>query len=184
MTSARRLTALAIAVFALSLGGCTSLLNTAIKLGMTKLMFACVPEGVEIDTPTGKVAIESVRAGDQVIGYDGAPVKVLQAHAYAEDPTQVRFYRIHFVGGATVSVCDMHRIGGRHAHELEVGESVVGSTVESIEIFAGVERSYDLLTEDEGYRIGGIPVNSMIAEMAEAVARGDVSRSFPPPAQH
>jgi hypothetical protein len=34
----------------------------------------------------------------------------------------------------------------------------------------GIKRSYDLLTEDEGYRIDGIPVNSMIEEMHAAAA--------------
>lgn len=35
-----------------------------------------------------------------------------------------------------------------------------------IESLGGVSRSFDLLTEDAGYRIAGIPVNSMISEMA------------------
>jgi hypothetical protein len=33
-----------------------------------------------------------------------------------------------------------------------------------------VERSYDILTEDAGYRMVGVPVNSMIAEVAMRVA--------------
>ena len=36
-------------------------------------------------------------------------------------------------------------------------------------VYGGVEFSYDLLTEDLGYRIDGIPVNSMIEEMAELI---------------
>jgi hypothetical protein len=171
MISTRRLFALSTTVIALYLTGCNTLVNTAIRAGMIKLMFACVPEGVEIDTPDGKAAIESIRAGDLVIGYSGEPVRVMQVHAYAEDPVPVRFFRVQFVGGATVSVCDMHRIGGQSARDLSPGESVEGSVVESIEIFGGVERSYDLLTEDAGYRIDNVPVNSMIAEMAEAAAK-------------
>ena len=31
----------------------------------------------------------------------------------------------------------------------------------------GVERSYDIITTTGGYRIEGIPVNTMIPEMAE-----------------
>ena len=38
-------------------------------------------------------------------------------------------------------------------------------------VYGGVEYSYDLLTEDMGYRIDGIPVNSMIIEMAELTAK-------------
>jgi hypothetical protein len=147
------------------------MVNTAIKLGVAKIAFACVPEGVEIDTPDGSVAIENIKAGDTVIGYDGGPVRVLQAHGYAEDATAERFYRVNFEGGSTVTVCDMHRIGGERARTLAPGKSIAGHIVDSVEIFGGVERSYDLLTEDAGYRIGGVPVNSMIAEMAEAAAR-------------
>ncbi|MGI9239361.1 MAG: hypothetical protein ACR2RV_01090 [Verrucomicrobiales bacterium] len=171
MTSTRRFFLLSTAAVVLSFTGCNALLNTAIKAGMAKLMFACVPEGVEIDTPDGRVAIESIRAGDSVIGYDGGPVQVMQVHAYSEDPVPVRFYRVSFVGGATVNVCDMHRIGGQRARDLRAGISVGGEVVKSIEIYGGVERSYDLLTEDDGYRIDGIPVNSMILEMAAAAAK-------------
>ncbi len=35
------------------------------------------------------------------------------------------------------------------------------------EYFGGVERSYDLLTGDEGYQMAGVSVNSMIQEMVE-----------------
>jgi hypothetical protein len=40
----------------------------------------------------------------------------------------------------------------------------------------GVSRSFDLLTDDAGYRIGGIPVNSMIAEMAAHRLSGRMER--------
>jgi hypothetical protein len=173
MISARRLLALAAAALTLFSCGCSAigpLLKTAVSLGSIKLVFSCVPEGVKIDTPDGTTPIESIRAGDYVIGYRGDPVKVTQAHAYAEDPAALRFYRIQFEGGATVAVCDRHRIGGQRAQMLTPGQSINGSLVESVEIFGGVERSYDLLTEDEGYRISGLPVNSMIEEMARTAA--------------
>ena len=39
---------------------------------------------------------------------------------------------------------------------------------EVVEKYGGVQRSYDLLTTDRGYRINGVPVNSMIEEMLDA----------------
>ena len=44
--------------------------------------------------------------------------------------------------------------------------------VTEIEVYRGVERSYDILTEDSGYQVGGVPVNSMIEEMYEAGRAG------------
>ena len=176
-TMRRRLLLLAAASAVLSLPSCTSVaglfngvVNTGIKVGLAKLLLSCVPEGVEVDTPSGPVAIEQVRAGDLVIGFGGEPVRVLQAHEYAEDAGRERFYRVRFESGATVTVCDLHRIGGQRARTLAPGKEVAGERVESVEIFGGVERSYDLLTEDAGYRIDGVPVNSMIEEMAELAA--------------
>ncbi len=173
------LLSLALVPAMLTLPGCVNvapMANTAIKLGIAKLAFSCVPEGTAIDTPDGAVAIEEIRPGDTVIGYSGEPVRVLQKHAYAEDPNRERFYRVRFERGASVTVCDMHRVAGQRARTLAPGRTltVPGAThavVRSVEIFGGVERSYDLLTEDTGYRMGGVPVNSMIAEMAEAATR-------------
>ena len=52
-----------------------------------------------------------------------------------------------------------------------------GSDFESeIEVYEGVERSYDILTEDSGYQVGGVPVNSMIEEMYEAGRSGAIER--------
>ena len=70
----------------LLLGGC-GLFNAAAglaPLAATKMQFACIPEGTRVDTPAGPRAIETLRAGDLVIGFDGETVRILQKHAYAE----------------------------------------------------------------------------------------------------
>ena len=54
----------------------------------------------------------------------------------------------------------MHKIKGIRAKDIT--ENVI-----SKEMYSGVKFSYDILTEDQGYRINGIPVNSMIQELAE-----------------
>ena len=65
----------------------------------------------------------------------------------------------------------MHRIEGVRAKDHEVDETLAGEkTINDIARFGGVTRSYDLLTEDAGYRMAGVPVNSMIEELVE-VAR-------------
>ena len=57
----------------------------------------------------------------------------------------------------------MHRIKGERSKDIT-------ENVTSKEVYGGVEFSYDLLTEDLGYRIDGIPVNSMIEELALAIS--------------
>lgn len=145
------------------------LANLAIRVGAIKLAFSCLPEGTKIDTPEGPRPVESILPGDLVIGYGGTPVRVLQKHGYTEDPQPERFYRIAFTNGAVVDLCDMHRLAGSRARTLSPGREIAGLTIESVATYGGVERSYDLLTEDQGYQIDGVPVNSMIAEMAEAL---------------
>ena len=151
--------------------------TTAIAMAPLKLLFACLPEGTEIDTPSGKQAIETLKAGDLVIGYEGSPVKVLQIHGYLEDPENSKFHAITFSNGTTVDLCSMHRIEGLRAKGLVVG-TVLPSGLSVVEhrTYEDVERSYDLLTEDAGYRVGGIPVNSLIEEMYETGRTGLVRR--------
>jgi len=144
----------------------------AIRMAPAKLMFLCIPEGTPVDTPSGPRPIESIRPGDEVIGFEGHTVRVLQKHGYDEDPTIKRFLRIEFENDAIVSLCDMHRIDGIRGKDVKPADRLGMQTVKSIEAFDGVERSYDLLTEDKGYRISGLPVNSMIEEMLEASRKG------------
>jgi hypothetical protein len=60
----------------------------------------------------------------------------------------------------------MHKIYNKRAKDYKVGDRVQNHRVTSITRFNGVERSYDLMTADGGYLIGGVPVNSMIEELA------------------
>ena len=161
----------------LNLTGCNLIgaaMGTAISLAPLKLLFMCLPEGTEIDTPNGgRSAVETLKPGDTVIGYSGKPVIVQQVIAYNEDEEAERFLQVEFDTGASVNLCDMHRIGGIRAKNLKPGDRISsGQTVEKISVYGGVERSYDLLTEDAGYQIGGIPVNSMIEEMIAAAKSG------------
>ena len=65
-----------------------------------------------------------------------------------------------------------------NVQKIKVGDSVQNTKVTSITRYNGVERSYDLLTTDGGYRIGNIPVNSMIEELSElAVALKQVAEA-------
>ena len=139
------------------------LFGNILSIGL-KIWLKCVPKGTKIDSTDGKIAIEDIKPGDVVIGYDGEPVKVLQKHEYLEDSSKKRFYKVKFNNGSVVDVCDMHRIKGVRAKDIT-------EDVESKEIYGGVEFSYDLLTEDLGYRINGIPVNSMIVEMSELITK-------------
>ena len=140
------------------------LVEGATAVAGVKTAFVCIPKGIHIDTVNGSVTIEDVNPGDLVIGYNGSPVKVLQKHEYLEDPAKERFYKVEFDNGEIVDVCDMHRIKGERAKDIT-------ENVKSKKVYSGVEFSYDILTEDAGYRMNGIPVNSMIEEMAELIVK-------------
>lgn len=142
------------------------LLSSAVGLGMMKLQFGCLPEGTLVDGPDGPVPVEQLKTGDRVIGYDGEVVVIQQVHQYQEDATQVRHLKVVFEGGEEVQLSPRHRIGGIPARDLKPGDEVGDHVVARIDRLGGVSRSFDLLTGDAGYRIQGIPVNSMIREMS------------------
>ena len=141
------------------------LIGTALGLGLAKLQFGCLPQGTRIDTAKGPVAIENLKTGDTITGFSGTQVHITQIHQYQEDPATSRYLTIRFANNSAVSASLRHRIDGIPAANLHVGDVCGSQTVTGIENRKGVSRSFDLLTEDTGYRIGGIPVNSMIEEM-------------------
>jgi hypothetical protein len=146
-----------------SASGASTFGNIVSTAGSIKVAMLCVPKGVRIDIVDGTIAIEDINPGDIVIGYNGDPVRVLQKHEYLEDPTKERFYEVEFNNGSKVNVCDMHKI-------MCVAAKDITENVLSKKTYGGVEFSYDLLTEDLGYRINSTPVNSMIEELACAIS--------------
>ena len=136
---------------------------------MVKTFAKCLPEGTKIDTPDGRTKIEDIRAGDIVNGYGSKPVTVMQKHEYNENPEIKRFLKIYFDDADTIDCCDMHKIKGIRAKEYSIGHVLNGKEIINIKWYDGVKRSYDLLTDDPGYRISGIPVNSMVEEMMSLV---------------
>lgn len=165
------MTFLATALSSCSLIG--PLVRTAAPLAGIKLAFACIPEHTLVDTPAGPRRVEALEAGDAVTGFSGRTVKVLQKHSYMESPQTV-FLHITFEAGASVDLCGMHRVDGIRARDIRVGQTIARRTVTGIESRRGETRSFDLLTDDAGYQIHGVPVNSMIEEMLTAAATGKV----------
>jgi hypothetical protein len=163
-----------VGLLATGLCGCSMigpLVGAALPYAGVKLMFACIPEHTSVDTPVGRRPIEQFEAGDTVIGFSGKPVRILQKHSYLEDPGTV-FLHITFAGGAAVDLCGMHRVAGIRARGIRIGQRIAGRQVIRIESHRGENHSFDLLTEDAGYQIDGVPVNSMIEEMRVAAASG------------
>jgi hypothetical protein len=153
-----------------------NLIGAALGLGVAKLQFGCLPEGTLVDTSAGPVPIEDLESGDTVTGFGGREVRINQIHQYREDPATSRYLTVHFNNGSSISSSPLHRIDGVPACRLEIGDVCGTFTVTRIETLQGVSRSFDLLTEDAGYRIAGIPVNSMIEEMVgHAAAKQRVS---------
>ena len=145
-------------------GFLNAIISAGATIGAAKISApaTCLPKGVLIDTPDGKKLIENINVGDAVIGYSGKPVLVVQKHCYMQNPEDT-FYKVKIKHDGRVGLVDVsgwHKIVGTRASEIS--ENVI-----SKKPYTGVEFSYDLLTEDLGYRIDGIPVNSMIDELIE-----------------
>ena len=158
--------ALGVSLFTCAMLSNCTLVGVAASAGLMKMQFGCLPEGTLIDSPRGPVAVEDISAGDRVTGYDGSVVVVRQVHQYHEDPAASRHLAIRFMGNDEIRLSPRHRIAGIPAGDLKPGDRVGGRIVSSVRPLSGVFRSFDLLTDDRGYRVGGIPVNSMIEEMA------------------
>ena len=145
-------------------------MNLVTTAAGAKMAFGCIPEGTTIDLTDGGIAVEDLKVGMKIKGWHGGETEILQVHQYKEDPAPHRFYHIEFDNGGAVDVSALHRIYGKRAKDFKVGDKAQSHKVTSITKYNGVEVSYDLLTKDVGYRIGDIPVDSMIEEMAEAIS--------------
>ena len=165
---------LALVLVAAGLCGCSMLgplVGAALPYAGVKATFACIPERTLVDTLSGPRPIEKLEAGESVIGFSGKPALILQKHSYLENP-ESKFLRITFADGAAVDLCPMHRLAGIRAREIKIGQTIAGRKVTGLGSHCGETHSYDLLTEDAGYQIQGVPVNSMIEEMNAAAASG------------
>ena len=128
---------------------------------------SCIPKGTTIDMADGsKVPIEKIEAGDLVIGMDGKEVEVQQVHQYKQTP-YAKFVTITFDNGSKVNCSHDHMVNNKRARNYTYHDKIGNHKVSSIVFYMGVERSYDIITTTGGYRIEGIPVNTMIPEMAE-----------------
>ena len=125
---------------------------------------SCMPGDQCIDTPNGPKAVKELKGGDAVIGYNGEVAYIAQACSWNQDPLRV-FLKITREDGSSFTVCDDHKVMGIPAMEWVEGVELAGSRITAIEKITGLLTSYDILTNQGGYRINGIPVNSMIPEI-------------------
>ena len=137
---------------------------------VVKIMVSCMPGDQCIDTPSGPKAVKDLKGGDSVIGYDGNEAFIVQACSWNQDPTRT-FLTITREDGSAFTVCDNHKILGIPAMEWTEGSDMGGSRIKSITASNGLLTSYDILTNQGGYRIAGVPVNSMIPEMNRLASR-------------
>ena len=123
-----------------------------------------------IDTPNGPVEIQKIKGGDIVIGYNGEPAYVAQVSSWNQDPFRA-FFTFTFEDGSKFTVCDDHKILNIPAMEWAEGAEMGGRKIVKIETSTGHTTSYDLMTNQGGYQINGVPVNSMIPEIILAAAK-------------
>ena len=148
---------------------------------VAKIMFSCMPGDQCIDTPSGPKAVKDLKGGDAVIGYNGEEAFIMQACSWSQDPTRT-FLTITREDGSAFTVCDNHKILGIPAMEWTEGSDMGGSRIKSITASNGLLTSYDILTNQGGYRIAGVPVNSMIPEINRLAARFEAPSSVQNPA--
>jgi hypothetical protein len=156
----------------------TSFLGDLLKVGgSVKIAMACMPGDQAIDTPNGPVPIQDLRGGDYVIGYDNTVKRIEQLCSYVEK-LETEFLKFALADGGSITVCGPHKILDIPAREWLVGSEMNGVPIVSITKVTGVTTSYDLMTDVGGYRIAGIPVNSMIPEMiAQTIEQVLLNRS-------
>jgi hypothetical protein len=156
----------------------TSFLGDLLKVGgSVKIAMACMPGDQAIDTPNGPVPIQDLRGGDYVIGYDNTVKRIEQLCSYVEKP-ETEFLKFSLSDGGSITVCGPHKILDIPAREWLVGSEMNGVPIVSITKVTGVTTSYDLMTDIGGYRIAGVPVNSMIPEMiAQTIEQVLLNRS-------
>jgi len=142
---------------------------------------SCMPGDQCIDTPTGPKPVKDLKGGDVVIGYDGNQAFIVQACSWNQDPTRT-FLTITREDGTAFTVCDDHKILGIPAMEWTEGADMAGSRIASITASNGLLTSYDILTNQGGYRIAGVPVNSMIPEIIRLAARFEAPSAAQNPA--
>lgn len=130
---------------------------------------SCMPGDQCIDTPSGPVEIQNIKGGDIVIGYNGQPAYVAQVSSWSQDPFRA-FFTFTFEDGSKFTVCDDHKILNIPAMEWAEGAEMGGRKIVKIETSTGHTTSYDLMTNQGGYQINGVPVNSMIPEIILAAA--------------
>jgi hypothetical protein len=140
------------------------------SVGVAKIFAACMPGNQCIDTPNGPKAVKDLKGGDIVIGYNGEEAFIVQACSWNQDPTRT-FLTITREDGSAFTVCDTHKILGIPAMEWAEGADMAGSRIKSIKASNGLLTSYDILTNQGGYRIAGVPVNSMIPEINRLAAK-------------
>jgi len=147
------------------------------SLGLT----ACMPGDQCIDTPAGPKPVKDLKGGDVVIGYNGEEAFIMQACSWNQDPTRT-FLTITREDGSAFTVCDDHKILGIPAIEWTEGAEMAGSRIKSITASSGLLTSYDIMTNQGGYQIAGVPVNSMIPEIIRLAARFEALSAVQNPA--
>ena len=134
-----------------------------------------------IDTPNGPKPVKDLKGGDAVIGYNGEEAFIVQACSWNQDPTRT-FLTITREDGSAFTVCDDHKILGIPAMEWAEGADMAGSRIKSITASSGLLTSYDIMTNQGGYQIAGVPVNSMIPEIIRLAARFEALSAVQNPA--
>ena len=135
---------------------------------------SCFPAGTKVQTPTGEINVESVKVGDEVLGFDFATgktvaVHVTQTHIHHFD---AKLKKLTLSDGATLEVTPEHplysetRLGFVKAGELVAGEQLKvldgDRKVQALEIGSVADESnnddvYNLETDTtKNYFVAGI----------------------------
>jgi hypothetical protein len=130
----------------------------------------CLARGTLIDTPTGPIAVDSLRLGDPVWTLDANGARIagtVIALGSTTAPADHHVIRLTLVDGRSVTASPGHPLAdGRTFGSLRLGDPVDGSTVAALETlpYSGGE-TFDLVASGPTgiYLSSGIPLGSTLA---------------------
>lgn len=129
----------------------------------------CLARGTRIEAPSGPIAVERLRIGDEVWTLDAAGRRVAgTVVAVGSTPAPVNHHVVHLVlaDGRTVTASPGHPLAdGRRLGALKAGDVVDGTAVVTADLvpYSGGE-TFDLLVSGPtgSYLVDGIPLGSTL----------------------
>jgi len=129
----------------------------------------CLARGTSIDTPSGPVAVDTLRLGDEIWTRDATGIRVVGtviAIGSTDAPAGHHVIRLTLADGRTVTASPGHPLAdGRQLGALAIGDLVDGSPIVGLETLPYADgETFDLVASGAtgGYYADGIPLDTTL----------------------